>query len=247
MFFTSRPTRLKDLRSPGAVDEHIRANLFIPEEFDTLVGAAADRNESVGKLLQELQEPRKSGETCIPWLGETLMKERIIRICARGDVAINLRGMEYLQVRPEEDEDGAWRRMRGKLGTGKHLDETSVLRPQAVPQTEGVSTPSGSSDPEGGTFGGATVGGGQQEEADQSVEGGTSSTSEEGAGGIFGGVSDLIPHTAEATSALNLLGRIESWSIRTGTQVQDIVAQRFVLDRRAAQQPSAGTARRYQV
>ena len=207
---------------PGAVDEHIRTNLFIPEDFDALVGAAADNNESVGKLLRELQEPRASGETCIPWLGETPMKERIIHICARGDIAINLRGMEYLQVRPDEDEDSAWKRMRGKLGTGKHLDETYVLRPQAIPQTEGVSTTSGSPDPEEGTFGGATGGGGQQEESDRGVGGGTSPTSEGGAGGIFGGVSDLVPHAADATSALNLLGRVESWGISTGTQVQDM-------------------------
>ena len=148
------------------------------------------------------------------------MKEQIIHICARGDIAINLRGMEYLQVRPDEDEDSAWRRMRGKLGTGKHLNETYVLRPQAVPQTEGVSTPSGSPDSEGGTFGGATGCGGQPEEGGQGVGEGTSPTSEGGAGGIFGGVSDLVPHAADATSALNLLGRVESWGISTGTQVQ---------------------------
>ncbi len=207
---------------PGAVDDHIRTNLFIPEEFDALVGAAADNNESVGKLLRELQEPRPSGETCIPWLGETLMKERVIHICARGDIAINLRGMEYLQVRPDEDENTAWRRMRGKLGTGKHLDETYVLRPQAVPQTEGVSTPSGSPDSEGGISGSATGGGGQPEEGDHGVEGETSPTSEGGAGGIFGRVSGLVPHASDATSALNLLGKVESWSISTGTQVQDM-------------------------
>ena len=66
------------------------------------------------------------------------MKERIIRLCASGDIAINLRGMEYLQVEAGEDEEAAWRRMRGRLGTGKHLEETFVLLPQAVPQTHGV-------------------------------------------------------------------------------------------------------------
>ena len=205
---------------PSAVDEHIRTNLFIPEDFEALVGAAADNNESVGKLLRELQEPRPSGETCIPWLGETPMKEQVIRICARGDIAINLRGMEYLQVRAGEDEDTAWKRMRGKLGTGKHLDETYVLRPQAVPQTEGVSTRIAPSGPEGGEWCGwkqqATL------EGAESVEGGTSATPEGGAGGIFRGVSELVPHASDATSALNLLGKIESWDISTGTQIQNM-------------------------
>ena len=207
---------------PEAIDEHIRSNLFIPEDFDALVLAAADNNESVGKLLRELQEPRPSGASCIPWLGELLMKERVIRICTRGDIAINLRGMEYLQLRADEDEEDAWKRMRGKLGTGKHLDETYVLRPQAVPHTEGVSKPAPEPEPDGGLFGRST---GNDEQATGNEEGGmggTSPTPPDGGGSIFGGGSDLIPHATGATSALNLLGKVESWGIATGSQVQDM-------------------------
>ena len=36
-------------RIPDAIDAHIRANLFIPEDFETLVGLAADNNESLGQ------------------------------------------------------------------------------------------------------------------------------------------------------------------------------------------------------
>jgi hypothetical protein len=43
----------------------------VPEDFDDLVLEAAQHNESVGKLLRELQEPRPAGQDCIPWLGET--------------------------------------------------------------------------------------------------------------------------------------------------------------------------------
>ena len=207
---------------PESIDEHIRSNLFIPEDFDALVLAAADNNESVGKLLRELQEPRPSGASCIPWLGALLMKERVIRICTRGDIAINLRGMEYLQLRADEDEEDAWKRMRGKLGTGKHLDETYVLRPQAVPHTEGVSKPAPEPKPDGGLFGRST---GNDEQATGNEEGGmggTSPTPPDGGGSIFGGGSDLIPHATGATSALNLLGKVESWGIATGSQVQDM-------------------------
>ena len=52
-------------------------DLFVPEDFEALVLAAADDNASVGKLLRELQEPRPAGQDCIPWLGETVMKERM--------------------------------------------------------------------------------------------------------------------------------------------------------------------------
>ena len=35
-----------------------------------------------------------------------------MRMCACGKVAINLRGMEYLQAQAGEDEDTAWKRLR---------------------------------------------------------------------------------------------------------------------------------------
>jgi hypothetical protein len=155
------------------------------------------------------------------------MKEKLVRICARGAIAINLRGMEYMQVREGEDEDAAWKRMRGKLGTGKHLDETYVLSPQAVPHAEGAAaptSPSGAGPGPGASVGslppssetGAGVG------ADLATGGQPSAVSAAG-GGIFGGEGKLRPlSTVGATSALNLLGKIESWGISTGTQVQDV-------------------------
>jgi len=213
---------------PEKVDELVAKNLFVSEDFDALVLAAAAQNESVGKLLRELQEPRPGGEDCIPWLGETLMKEKLVRICARGEIAINLRGMEYLQVRAGENEETAWKRMRGKLGTGKHLDETYVLLPQAVPHAEGVvppqppviPTPSGGTgqvpfDPQRPLSGG-DMGTTSTDKGPISVPLG---------GGIFGsGPTSTVKQlsTEGATSALNLLGKIESWGITTGTQVQDV-------------------------
>jgi hypothetical protein len=215
---------------PEKVDELVAKNLFVSEDFDALVLAGAEQNESVGKLLRELQEPRPGGEDCIPWLGETLMKEKLIRLCARGDVAINLRGMEYLQVRAGENEDAAWKRMRGKLGTGKHLDETYVLLPQAVPHAEGVVTPPAPTN--------AAPGGGHEGQvliapsppvlgADDGATGGTAQPplSPPPGGSIFGGGATSTVRqlrTVGATSALNLLGKVESWGITPGAQVQDV-------------------------
>ena len=158
--------------------------------------------------MRELREPRPGKQDCIPWLGETLVKERIIHLCARGKIAINLRGMEYLQFKDGESNDEAWRRMRGKLGTGKHLDETFILLPQAVPATGGVATPGGEQAPVT-TTGGATgpVPGGEGGEQPETP-------------GIFGGTATFTPLSTPATSALNLLGKVESWGIGPGTQLQ---------------------------
>lgn len=189
---------------PGAIDQHIRTNLFIPEDFDELVVSAADSNQSVGKLLRELQEPRPAEAPCLPWLGETEIKERIIRLCASGRIAINLRDMEYLQVDADEGEEDAWRRLRGKLGTGKHLDETYLLLPQAVPHTKVVSGPDGRTKENGKGKGGETP----PIPDKPSV--------------IFERGTELVSHASDGTSALNLLGRVESWGIGTGSQVRDM-------------------------
>lgn len=220
--------RTEGSQIPEIVDGLISKNLFVSEDFDALVLAAAQQTESVGKLLRELQEPRPGGEDCIPWLGETLMKEKLIRICARGEIAINLRGMEYLQVRAGEDEESAWRRMRGKLGTGKHLDETYVLLPQAVPHAEGVLPPQPSAV--------ATKIGGSGDQSSllprspvTDENSGTTGTrqipiSTPSGGSIFGDDATTVRqlNTAGATSALNLLGKVESWGITPGTQVQHL-------------------------
>ena len=53
-------------------------------------------------------------------------------MCAAGQLAIDVRGLELLQARPGETFDDAWNRMKGRLGTGKHLDETKLYTPDAV-------------------------------------------------------------------------------------------------------------------
>ncbi len=113
---------------PDAIDKHINENLFIPEDFENFVLAAAPNNEPVGKLMRELREPRPGRQDCIPWLDETLVKERIIRLCAKGKIAINLRGMEYLQCKDSESDDEAWQAIFdyawNNLHTGNRWRET---------------------------------------------------------------------------------------------------------------------------
>lgn len=228
---------------PEAIDALVRDNLFIPEDFEEVVIAAATENQTVGKMLTELQEPRPNGAECIPWLGETQVKERLIRPCAQGTIAINLRGLEYLQRREGETEDAALRRMRGRLGTGKHLDETHVLLPHLVPSAGGVTPPiltvappvGGTTSggfttynpppPIGGGSGGMTVGGGPTGGGTGPIGGGGTTGGGHVGGGLFGGGSDAwTPHTTEApTSGLNLYAKAQDeWGINAGTRVRSI-------------------------
>ncbi|CEE28358.1 DUF499 domain-containing protein [Xanthomonas citri] len=214
---------------PEGIEETLTNDLFVPEDFEDLVLEAASENAPVGKLLRELQEPRPAAQHCIPWLGETVMKERILRLCARGKIAINLRNLEHLQTHAGEDEETAWRRLRPKLSyTGRQLDEVFLMEPSAVPATGGI-TPPAPPPPAGGDGGlggdifggGATLAPGVQES-----QPGTPSTPASTPGGIFGGTNSTtkprVPLSNPPTSPLNLIGKLEGWGIGPATPVAEV-------------------------
>ena len=230
--FSVESLKKQGAQIPEGIEEALTNDLFVPEDFEELVLEAASENSAVGKLLRELHEPRPAGQDCIPWLGETSMKERILRLCARGKIVINLRQMEWLQTNPGEDEDTAWRRLRPKLSyTGRQLDEVFLLEPSAVPATGGT-TPTapmgtaGSTNEGGGLFGGAAksptpLG------ASEPTPGGQPVTPTGAGGGIFGGGaatggnSRITLHNPP-TSPLNLIGKLEGWGIGPATHVAEV-------------------------
>jgi len=225
--FSVESLKKQGAQIPEGIEEALINDLFVPEDFEDHVLEAAADNSAVGKLLRELQEPRPAGQDCIPWLGETSMKERILRLCARGKIAINLRGLEYLQTQPGEDEDTAWKRLRPKLSyTGRQLDEVFLMEPSAVPTTGG-SAPSVPPPPGGGT--GGLFGGGATPTTpgvNEPPAGGLPAPVP-GGGGIFGGstTSGGKPRIAlnnPPTSPLNLIGKLEGWGIGPATPVADI-------------------------
>lgn len=225
--FSVESLKKQGAQIPEAIEEALINDLFVPEDFEDLVLEAAGENSPVGKLLRELQEPRPAGQDCIPWLGETSMKERILRLCARGKVAINLRGMEFLQAQPGEDEDTAWKRLRPKLSyTGRQLDEVFLLQPSAVPTTGGTPPPT---PPTGSPSGGDLFGGGTNPSTppagDNPIPGGDIPPT---GGDIFGGSGTApggkprVSLNNPATSALNLIGKLEGWGIGPATPVTEV-------------------------
>lgn len=211
---------------PDRIEEVISTDLFVPEDFEALVFEAADASAPLGKLLRELQEPRPGGKECVPWLGETLMKEQILRLCARGAIAINLRGMEYLQALAGEDENTAWKRLRPKLSfTGRQLDEIFVLKPSAVPASGGSIAPPVIAP--GGFFGGGPISPSSPTPSGTPAgpDGGTQSPPPAGGPEIFGPTTVTRPRVAlnnAATSPLNLIGKLESWGVGPATQLGNI-------------------------
>lgn len=224
--FSVESLKKQGAQIPESIEEALINDLFVPEDFEDLVLEAAANNSAVGKLLRELQEPRPAGQDCIPWLGETAMKERVLRLCSRGKIAINLRGLEYLQTQPGEDEDSAWKRLRPKLSyTGRQLDEVFLMEPSAAPTTGGT-TPPAPQPPtfgDGGLFGGSTT----LPPSGISEPPASAQPTPIPGGGIFGGDSSTgnkprVPLSNPATSPLNLIGKLEGWGIGPATPVAEI-------------------------
>lgn len=188
---------------PNAIDEIVTRELFVPEDFEELAAELSRNGDSVTKLLAELKEPRPNKLDCIPWIGEERIKDEILKLCAAGKIAINLRGLELLQKDPGETYEEVWNRIKGKLGKGRELDSTNLMIPMSGSGASGsIETP-----PQGTTE--------EVDNSDQSKD----------PGSIFTG-SDSNPNfvklgTEFATSPLNLLGKVESWGVGPATQVKN--------------------------
>jgi hypothetical protein len=204
-------------RVPAAIEEATARDLFVPEDFEALVLDAARQNQTLGKLLRDLEEPRPHGRPCIPWLGETPMTERVFRLCARGLIALNLRGMDFLQVNPGESEESAWHRMKARMVSGRHLDETQVLVPQGVPGAAGGgggARPWASPRPgtDGREPGGEQTPPPRQEDSNLPPRSPFEPPP----------ASAVVTHASVPTSALNLMAKVEAWGIRPASSLREV-------------------------
>jgi hypothetical protein len=194
---------------PQAVDERISNELFAPEDFEAAALLHATSSSPLSRFIADLQEPSIDGKHCIPWLGEVATKEKVLRFCASGKIAINVRGLELLQAQPGESSESAWMRIRGKLGSGKELEQTILMLPGASPQSGGTlplplppaTTPTPTTPPSApptttppSPFGGS---------APQPIP----------ANDSFG---------TPPKSPVNLLGEVEKWGISAATTVSNI-------------------------
>jgi hypothetical protein len=213
---------------PEAIETAIRNDLFEPEAFRNLVLRQANENVSATKILKECQEARPADEDCIPWLGDTLMVERILRLCAQGRIAIDNRGLELLQAKPGETEEQAWSRMRGKVGGGSYLDNTLVSLPHGAPAAHGSGTttnspPVGPAQPN--LFPDDNQSPVPQPRNGQDGQGaGGSDSGGATSGSIFGtgGGARKTYQSDQPTSALNLLSQIEKWGVNAGAKVTNV-------------------------
>jgi hypothetical protein len=199
-------------RIPKAIDDKIANELFIAEDFDEAALKQATSSSSLAKFIGELQEPSIDSKHCIPWLGEMAVKEKTLRLCASGKIAMNYRGLELLQAQAGESEDSAWQRIKGKLGSGKELEQTILLLPGAYPQSGGT-LPLPLSPPA------------SQPLAPPSPQGSSGAPPN-----LFGDPASITPSptptfkpfAAPPKTPMNLLGEVEKWGIGAATSITNV-------------------------
>lgn len=215
--FSVEPHGTKGDKIPGAIQEKIRQNLFVDEDFDELVVSFAEKNLSMAKLLAELREPRSGGKESIPWLGEAEAKDAVLRVCAAGKIAIFVRGLKNLQVVPGEAEDAALRRVKREFdASGRQLEDTLLSLPGASPASSGQAP--GDPSPMPGLPG---IPGGPSAPTPQ-PSGPTAPPSGSGIFGTCQGVPTTTRVSSEPTSGLSLLGKLEGWRVNAGTPVRNV-------------------------
>ncbi len=100
---------------PAGVEANVRENHFAPEDFQKLSLEAAERGDTVRQLLTQLREPPLPGELAIPYLGDLPIFETVLRIVAKGKLAVNAGGRWYGRE-PDESVEAAESRLRLRLG-----------------------------------------------------------------------------------------------------------------------------------
>jgi hypothetical protein len=100
---------------PAGVEANVRENHFAPEDFQKLTVEAAERGDTIRQLLTQLREPPLPGELAIPYLGDLPIFETVLRIVAKGKLAVNAGGRWYGRE-PDESVEAAESRLRLRLG-----------------------------------------------------------------------------------------------------------------------------------
>lgn len=193
---------------PKAIHTKIETELFVAEDFEETALAHTAANSPLAKFISDLQEPSIGGKHCIPWLGEVAAKEKVLRLCAAGKLSINLRGLELLQALPGETEDAVWNRIKGKLGSGKELEQTILQPPGATPQSGGTAPAQPTMTP--------TV------QTPVTPPGAGMPTNPFVPGTVPLPSLTFKPFSAPPKTPMNLLGEVEKWGINPATSVANV-------------------------
>lgn len=117
---------------PTAVEKHVMANHFAPEDFEAFIVQAAGRNETMRQVLALLREPPLPGQTAIPYVGDINTYDQVLRVVAKDKIALNIGGRWY-HKEPGESFEDALRRLRQKAWcSGREMLAVQLGEPSQV-------------------------------------------------------------------------------------------------------------------
>jgi hypothetical protein len=98
---------------PKTIEDKIKDDIYDATEFETFVLSFVAQPRSVGELFRELAEPF-SDRDAIPFLGDTQTYEELLRLAARGRIAVNVNNTWFTRNHDDEDDDAAYRRIKNR-------------------------------------------------------------------------------------------------------------------------------------
>lgn len=214
--FTTEVIELNGKPAAEVIAEKVKRDLFEPETLHAFVLTAAAESKTLKGALDDLKNPRPAGAQCVIWLGKTEMIDRIVSICAKGDIALNVRG-DLLQANAGEREEDVLRRIQSRVSSTAHQNPENVIlsMPQASPGAQTTPKPAAPQAAVPPTFGTPPT------PAPASAGGGPSPVN------IFEADPPIgKPYRPRAvvspTSSLNLVGQLETWHVKPATRVKNV-------------------------
>src|SRR5262249_21899862 len=118
---------------PASVEKHVRENFFAPEDFDQFIVACARQNETMKRVLVLLREPpARSDQDVIPFLGDNAGYEHVLRVAARGKIALNVKGT-WRRREPGQTEEEALQLLKQRAYcSGKEMYDVQLGDPGQV-------------------------------------------------------------------------------------------------------------------
>ncbi|MDB6022250.1 MAG: hypothetical protein JWQ04_2107 [Pedosphaera sp.] len=100
---------------PKTIEDKIKADIYDATEFESFVLQFILQPRTVGELFRELAEPPTvPARDAIPFLGDTQTYEELLRLAARGRIAVNVNNTWFTRSHDDEDDEAAYRRIKNR-------------------------------------------------------------------------------------------------------------------------------------
>jgi hypothetical protein len=192
---------------PKTIEDKIKADIYDATEFETFVLQFAASPRTVGDLFRELAEPPTvQTRDAIPFLGDTQTYEELLRLAARGHLAVNVNNTWFTRNHDDDDEEAAFRRIKSRAYRSGPEQRAAQIAPPSVAgggAVAGTATPPPTTTP--GTTG--QTPGGTSPGANPPVPGPTGQTN------LPLPPVTMTHRTTAESNTISLIGQLEQWGI----------------------------------